>query len=251
MVAHFVGKTALITGAASGMGRATAKAFAAEGATVILLDVNRPALKDVLAEIGGKGTIAAVDLRDPDATEQTARSAITQAGGVDVLVNAAGWSTTGDTVMAMAPSHWADLVMVNMISGALLVRIAAEDMIARKVSGRIVNVASSSAFRAQFVPAGYAAAKAGVMAFTRAAAAELGLHDINVNAIVPGVTLTPMLPWQDAETIRSMVTTGPTANLLHRASEAEDVANVILFLCRPESRQITGQGIHVSAGAVV
>jgi NAD(P)-dependent dehydrogenase (short-subunit alcohol dehydrogenase family) len=134
----------------------------------------------------------------------------------------------------------------------MLVRAAADDMISRGVAGRIVNVSSSSAFRAASPPS-YAAAKAGVLGLTRSAAAELGPHGINVNAVVPGPTLTAMLLTRGntRERIDDMVKSGPMANLLGRPSEPEDVASLILYLCRPESRQITGQAIHTSAGAVV
>ena len=113
-------------------------------------------------------------------------------------------------------------------------------------------MSSSAAFRATYSPAVYAATKAGINGLTHATAGDLGPHNINVNAVAPGLTKTPMVAGIGAdETIQKVVTSGPLSNLLHRASEAEDVANVIVFLCLPGSRQITGQVINTSAGLVV
>lgn len=248
MTGIFTGKTAFVTGAASGIGRATARAFAAEGAGLILLDLDAAGLDAVRAETGGIARHA--DLSDPETSEQAARSAIAEAGGVDMLANVAGVAPQPDTVLTVEHARWVQLLTINLIAPALLMRIAAEDMIARGVSGRIVNVSSSSAFRA-WSPACYASAKAGLLGLTRSAAAELGAHDINVNAVVPGVTATPMTLSGGEDALNDMVRAGPLRNLLGRPSQPEDVASAILYLCRPESRQITGQAIHTSAGAVV
>ncbi len=250
MAGIFEGKTALVTGAASGIGRATAIGFAAEGAQLILLDVNRAGLDETNQRIGGGGIAIAVDLGDPAATEQAVRAAIAQAGGVAYLANVAGVAPQPDTVLNVEHARWVELLTINLIAPALLMRIAAEDMIARGVSGRIVNVSSSSAFRA-WSPACYASAKSGLLGLTRAGAAELGEHDINVNAVVPGVTVTPMTTGHGEDMVAELVKSGPLKNLTGRPSQPEDVASAILYLCRPESRQITGQAIHTSAGAVV
>jgi len=245
----FAGKTALVTGAASGIGRATAIGFAAEGANLILLDVNREGLEETLAQAGGKGAIVCTDLSDPEGAASAARAAIAAAGGVHYLCNVAGLVLDDDTVLTAQADRWSRIIAINLVAPALLMRAAAEDMIARGTSGRIVNVSSSSAFRPQSPPC-YASTKAGILGLTRTGAAELGKHDINVNAVVPGVTLTPMVQRQPDFPIEDLIKSGPLSNLLGRLSMPEDVAATILFLCRPESRQITGQAIHTSAGAV-
>jgi NAD(P)-dependent dehydrogenase (short-subunit alcohol dehydrogenase family) len=125
-------------------------------------------------------------------------------------------------------------------------------MIERGGGGRIINLSSSSAFRARNSPLAYASSKAALVQLTRSAAAELGPHDINVNAVAPGITATPMTQViGNAEALQRVASSGPLENLFHRVSQPEDVAAVILFLCLPASRQITGQTIHTSAGAVV
>jgi NAD(P)-dependent dehydrogenase (short-subunit alcohol dehydrogenase family) len=146
-----------------------------------------------------------------------------------------------------------DLVTaVNLRAPFLLTRAVGNHMVERGGGGRIVNVSSSAAFRAAISPAIYAATKAGINGLTRAAAADLGPHDVNVNAVAPGLTRTPMTMGSGPPgTLEKLAASGPLANLLQRPSEPEDVAHVIVFLCLPESRQITGQVINTSAGLVV
>jgi NAD(P)-dependent dehydrogenase (short-subunit alcohol dehydrogenase family) len=125
-------------------------------------------------------------------------------------------------------------------------------MIASGRGGSIVNVSSSSAFRAVSSGGPYGISKAGLGALTRGAAWELGPYGINVNAVAPGLTRSAITGHAfDEEGLQQAVQSGPLANLLGRVSEPEDVANVIAFLCLPASRQITGQVIHTSAGAVI
>jgi NAD(P)-dependent dehydrogenase (short-subunit alcohol dehydrogenase family) len=125
--------------------------------------------------------------------------------------------------------------------------------ISARGGGRIVNVTSASAFRAQHAKPAYGSAKGGLTTLTRIAAAQLGVHDINVNAVAPGITNTPGASYRrgvGVEAMRAKVSEGPQTNSFKRVSEPEDVAAAIVFLCSSGSRQINGQTLHVSAGAV-
>jgi NAD(P)-dependent dehydrogenase (short-subunit alcohol dehydrogenase family) len=247
-------KVAVVTGAASGIGRATAEGLARLGAVVAVVDVHPDgAAKTVEAIRDGRGDASAVvaDLADADAVRRVVPTVVDRHGRVDILVNAAG--VVGErSVLALTKETWDRIHVVNLTAPFLLVADAARCMIEQGGGGRIVNVSSSSAFRAH-VGAAYASSKAGLLGLTRAAAGELGPHGINVNAVAPGVTDTPMTRQEgaDKEDLLALVRSGPLANLLGRVSEPEDVANVIVFLCTPASRQITGQTIHTSAGSIV
>ncbi len=131
--------------------------------------------------------------------------------------------------------------------------LAGRRMMAHGHGGSIVNVGSSSAYRAVSSGAAYGAAKAGLGSLTRSAAWEFGPYGVNVNLVAPGVTRTPMTEsaFGGPDGIASAVREGPLANLLRRVSEPADVAAVIGFLCLPGARQITGQVVHTSAGAIV
>jgi NAD(P)-dependent dehydrogenase (short-subunit alcohol dehydrogenase family) len=168
-------------------------------------------------------------------------------GRIDCLVNAAGIANT-DTILTVSLATWERVHTINLRAPMLLIQEVAQHMIERGGGGKIVNLSSSSAYRADLTcfPA-YSTSKAGIDALTRSAAAALGAYDINVNSVVPGVTLTPMVGDIDpAYAVR-----GPLANLVQRLSVPEDVAGVIVFLCSDLARQITAQTIHTSAGNIV
>lgn len=192
-----------------------------------------------------------VDLADAASIAPLVAEVIGEFGRVDILVNSAGLSGAPHSAVDFSDEVMELVLAVNLRAPLLLIRAVGNHMIERGGGGHIVSLSSSAAFRATSSPAIYAATKAGINGLTRAAAADLGPHDINVNAVAPGLTRTPMTAGIDDEAFDRAATAGPLANLLHRPSEADDVANVIVFLCRPESRQITGQVINTSAGLVV
>jgi len=243
------GKTALVTGAASGIGRATAQALRGEGARLILVDQNA----EGLAEFTGADVHALpTNLADRAALLKMTERAIGHGWGVDILINAAGITGQGSTLLETKEEIWDLVHAVNSTAPFLLIREIGKHMVEQGKGGRIVNITSSSAHRALSSQTSYGASKAALAQLTRIAAAELGKHDINVNAIAPGLTRTPIVDRAfTPEALAQALVSGPIANLLQRISEPEDIAAVALFLCQPVSRQITGQTVHVSAGAIV
>ena len=246
------GKVAIVTGAASGIGHATAVLLAERGAAVAAVDVNGPGLEPVVAELRNRGVKAEAviaDLADEAATSAVVDTAVTGLGRVDILVNAAGTSS-GAKLLDTTVEVWERIHAINLRAPFLLMQHAGRRMIEQGDGGRIVNVSSGSAFRALPATPAYGSSKAALLSLTRMGAGELGVHGINVNAVAPGITATPMAVRALGD-LDALVSDGPMANLLHRVSTPEDVAAVIVFLCLPASRQVTGQTIHTSAGSIV
>jgi NAD(P)-dependent dehydrogenase (short-subunit alcohol dehydrogenase family) len=236
-------KVAIVTGAASGIGAATAAMLEGHGATVVGVDVT-----------ASDRTAIVADLADVEACERVVEEAVARAHRVDILVNAAGVSA-GAGLLDTTVDVWEWVLAVNLRAPLLLMQHAARHMIAQGDGGRIVNVSSGSAFRALPSTPAYGASKAALLSLTRMGAGELGVHNINVNAVAPGITATPMalrtIGARAEGGLDALVSDGPMANLLHRVSTADDVAAVIVFLCLPASRQMTGQTLHTSAGSLV
>ena len=254
MSSELAGKVAFVTGGASGIGRATVTALLGTGATVAALDRDEPGINAVADQgraSGGNVIALAVNLADTKSLSDTVAGVIKQCGRIDILVNCAGIAGRFQSLVETDEEAWDLVHTINLKAPMLLMKYVAKHMIERG-GGRIINVSSSSAFRARNSPIAYASSKAAIVQLTRSAAAELGPHDINVNAIAPGITATGMTRiLGDAEALQRAASSGPLENLFHRVSQPEDVAAAILFLCLPGSRQITGQVIHTSAGAVV
>ena len=249
-------RIAVVTGGASGIGRATAIALAEVGARVVVVDRDSAGAERVAGEIEQAGldaTAYAVDLGDADAIDPLVSAILGELGRIDILVNCAGVTGGGrHSVLDFSRELYDTVMNINLRAPFLMTRAVGRHMAERGGGGRIVNLSSSAAFRASSSPAVYAASKSAINGLTRASAADLAPYDVNVNAVAPGMTKTPMTAHPEGdEAYERMVSSGPLENLLHRAAEAEDVANAIVFLCLPESRQITGQVLHTSAGLVV
>lgn len=248
------GRNALVTGAASGIGRATALLLARCGADVALVDLDAGRLEAVAAEIAAlrrRGVAVPFDLARHDGIEAMVEAVSAQLGPVSILVNAAGITSSG-TLLTEPLERWNQVFAVNVTAPFLLIQSVGRRMIEAGQGGNIVNVSSSSAFRAQAGAGAYGASKAALQSLTRTAAATLAGFDVNVNAVAPGVTRTGITePIFGTEGLKRAVTEGILANFFHRVAEPDDVANAIVFLCLPASRQITGQVINTTAGNVV
>lgn len=255
MAGELQGKGAIVTGGASGIGRATVLGLAQAGAKVAVLDRDATGVQAVVDQVkktGGEALPFVIDLAKTTEIGAHVSTILQQLGRIDILVNNAGVTGRFQTLLEMEEDNWDFVQSVNLKAPMLMMKHVARHMIDRGGGGRIVNLSSSSAFRARNSPIAYASSKAAIVQLSRSAAAELGQHDINVNAVAPGITATAMTQViGDAQALQRVASSGPLENLFHRVSQPEDVAAAIVFLCLPASRQITGQTIHTSAGAVV
>jgi NAD(P)-dependent dehydrogenase (short-subunit alcohol dehydrogenase family) len=255
MTSGLDGRVALVTGGGGAIGTAIVVALAHAGVAVAVADIDGDAADRTVEHVhqrGGRAAAQVVDLSELTALDGLVSEVEGQFGPIDILVNNA--AVVGHSaILDGEESDWRHVLEVNLMAPWRLIQLVAGSMIDRGGGGNIVNVSSSSAFRALSANGPYGVSKAGLVALTRGAAGELGRHDINVNAVAPGVTRTPMTAARigDAEALEAATTAGPLANLLGRPSEPEDVAAAVLFLCSPASRQITAQVIHTSAGAIV
>lgn len=248
-----VGRVAVVTGAAAGIGLAIAEMLLDLGATVVAVDRDSDALgRNRTLDAGGRAVRRVFDLADLEAIEGLVAEVTDDQGPVSILVNAAG--ITGKPLLQTSLADWDSVLAVDLTAPFLLIQAVGRRMIDAGGGGNIVNIGSSSAHRAVQSGTAYGAAKAGLASLTRTAAWELGPHGINVNLVAPGLTRTPLTEgvFGSADALNAAVQgSGPLMNLLGRVSEPEDVAAVVGFLCLPGSRQITGQVIHTSAGAIV
>lgn len=248
-----VGRTAFVTGAASGIGAATCDVLARHGASVALLDIDEEGATRKAADLRIRGCEAeafGVDLANSPDIRRAFAAAVHWAGRIDFLVSSAGVLGGPFGVLDVPEDEIEALHRVNLHANFILARLAVEQMIAGETHGRVVFLSSSAAFRAEMSRPAYSTTKAAIAQLARSLAAEVGPHGINVNAVAPGPTHTPMVVW-DREGLNEQVRSGPLKNLLGEASEASDVAEVIAFLCMPASRAITGQVVHTSMGAIV
>jgi 3-oxoacyl-[acyl-carrier protein] reductase len=241
------GLTVLITGAASGMGRATAELFAAEGANVVATDVSETAVIALADSLTARGLSAAawpLDVADAAAIQRVTDAAAARFGGLDILVNNAGISAFSPIDSTDYEAVWSQAIAVLLTAHQRLVR-AALPYLRRSMSPRIVNIASTEALGATSRDSPYAAAKAGVTGLTRALAVELGKEGITVNCICPGPILTGMteaLPEADRQTFAQRRTA------LRRYGRPEEVAHMTLSLALPAASYVTGAVIPVDGG---
>jgi len=250
MSGRLAGKVGLITGGASGIGAATARRFASEGARVVVVDVNDDGAQTVVREIaasGGEASAFHADVTDTRASEAMIRHAVDRFGRLDVLHNNATrgtWSMLADLTV----EAWNETVAVNLTAYFLATKFALPVMV-RQGGGAIVNMSSAAAVLAEDGLAPYSAAKAGVISLTRSTAAEYGRWNVRCNCICPGMIETPPTRalFGSAPGVRDRITERIP---LGRIGKPEEVANVVLFLASDEAAFVTGAAYLVDGGAM-
>ena len=238
-------RTALITGAASGIGRATAQAFAEAGARIILADIDEANGAKAAAELRAAGHVAdymQVDLTAPESIDAFAARVMQRYGAPDVIVNGAGWGRT-HPFWEGTPELWSKVIALNFIGPMQLVKALVPAMIERK-SGRIVNVSSDAGRVGSLGETVYSGAKGGLIAFTKSLAREVSRYQINVNCVCPGPTDTPLMAAVPDKVKEALTKAIP----FRRLGKPEEVADAILFFASDRAAFITGQVLSVSGG---
>jgi NAD(P)-dependent dehydrogenase (short-subunit alcohol dehydrogenase family) len=242
-------KVALITGAASGLARAWAEAFAREGADVVVADIDETGGAEVVAGLAG-GSRRAIFLPMDVSVERAVRDGVAAAedafGRLDVLCNGAGIMDPADgPVTELSIEVWNRILAVNLTGAALVSKYAVPLM--RSKGGSIINTSSAVAIAGASRSHAYVAAKGGVLALTRAMAAAYARFDIRVNAICPGIVETPMTTdlFETEEARRR----GLNWHLLRRFGTVDDVAPLAVYLASDESRWMTGAALSIDGGA--
>ena len=236
------GRTAIVTGAAQGIGKAIAARLAADGAKVIVSDMNAAGAEAAAKAIGHGAIAIACDISKPE----DVANLVAKAGPVHVLVNNAAivpFIAWDDIDLA----HWRRLIDVNLTGTYMMTRAVTDKMRAAGIKGRIINIASNTFFAGTPNMAAYVASKGGVIGFTRAAATELGKHGITVNALSPGLIESDGVkasPHANAFDFVGML------QALPGRGQPEDIADAVAFLASDDARWMTGQTLNVDAGMI-
>jgi len=239
---RFEDKVALITGGSRGIGKACAQHFRDEGAKVILCGRNADSLKNAAAEMGGSCRGIVCDVADQEAVNQLVEEVVAAYGGLHILVNNAGVTDDG-LLPRMKTEQWDRVIAVNLNGAFYACRAAAKPMLKQRF-GRIINIGSVVGLRGQAGQCNYAAAKAGLMGFTKAYAREVASRNITVNLVAPGLIETDMTADMSESARDAAVKQIP----LGRPGTPEEVAAVVAFLASGAAAYITGAVIPIDGG---
>ena len=236
-------KIAIVTGAGRGIGQAIARKLAAEGATVVVTDVDEATAKETAGGLGGDSVGIRTDVTDRDSVNAMVRQVHERFGRIDVLVNNAGWDK-GEPFVESEPATWDRIIQINLY-GVFNTSKAVLPIMAGQRSGTVVNLGSDAGRVGSSGEAVYAAAKGGVIAFTKAMAREMARSQVNVNCVCPGPTDTALFASMGGEKLREALV---KAIPFRRLGQPEDVANTVAFLASDEAAFVTGQTVSVSGG---
>ena len=248
---QFAGKVAVVTGGAGGMGRATAIAFAAAGASVVVADVAVDGGQETVELItgdGGAATFVATDVADRDAVEALVRAAVDTYGGLHCAVNAAAIELERDRLADIDEEVFDRIIAVNLRSIFLCLKYEIRQMLAQGSGGAIVNIASTNSFRPQPHQSAYTASKHGVLGITKNAAIDYAGDGIRINAICPGAIDTPMLRAAIDRRGRDPQEVADRLSTLGRFGTSEEIAAAALWLCSEDASFTVGHTLAVDGG---
>ncbi|WP_078427455.1 SDR family NAD(P)-dependent oxidoreductase [Alkalihalobacterium alkalinitrilicum] len=245
------GKVAIITGAAMGMGEATAKLFAEAKAKVVIADFNEEkgrAVTEVINENGGEAAFVKVDVSNSEDVQAMVKFTVETFGKLDVAVNNAALTPDDKPVTEFDEDYWDRLLAVDLKGVALCMKYELQQMQKQGNGGSIINISSVSGFRPQPHNIAYVAAKHGVVGMTKVAALENGSHNIRVNSVAPGAIDTPMLRGALEQFGLTEEGYAPQLSLLNRFGQPNEIAQASLWLASDASSYLTGTTIHADAG---
>ena len=253
------GKTAIITGGGSNIGRGIVLGFAKEKANIVLADIDEAQAKKVAKEadaLGGSTTVIKTDVTNWDAVQSMAKQTLDKYGEIDILVDVVGWDNM-QLFSATTPSLWDKIIKINYVSVLNCFKAVLPHMIERKY-GKIVNIGSDAGRMGEYTEAVYSGTKGAVIALSKAVAREVGRYGININVVCPGVTVPESKDAVGKDTLWTedmLKIFTPEAQAkaakgypLRRLGKASDIANAVLFLASDRASYITGQTLSVSGG---
>ena len=243
MIFNLKGKSALLTGASGGIGSAIAKALHAQGAELILNGTRLVELENLATQLGDRALVLKGDLNKTNSINDLAEEAEKMSGnGIDILINNAG-ITRDNLLVRLSDQDLMDVINLNLVAGFHLTRKILRGMMKRKW-GRIIGISSVVGITGNAGQTNYAAAKAGMIGFSKALAHEVASRGITVNSIAPGFIKTPMTDGLSEEQVSKLQTSVP----IGRLGEAEDVAAAVIYLASSEAGYVTGTTLHVNGG---